>query len=892
VQSGLKNLNSGKTREADLMSEVTVQEYADILKVPAQTLLKQLEGAGVACPKGIRHIITKDQKQKLVEKLKTDHGHGEDQANPASVTQFTVTREHVSELKSRANQKTVTVVTKQRRKFIKRTVGKEEVKPEEALSSEAVAGSTPIEPTLQGSQDIVQEIVQEIPPVVLEVSEKTDQVDSELATESKALSSKETKDTKEIKESAVESKDAAKPREREKPKEIHHPRRDDRETKESKDAKESKEVKDSKKEKLKVKSLTRRPAALSENEEEEEGYVARRRRKDRFKKGQLKSSSAPKHGFEKPTQPQIYDVNVPETITASELALRMSLKASEVIKCLMKMGVIATINQPLDQDTAVLAVTELGHRPIAKNDLSPEDYVNIEYHGDPKPRAPLVTIMGHVDHGKTSLLDYIRRTRVAGGEAGGITQHIGAYHVETPRGMITFLDTPGHAAFSSMRARGAKCTDIVILVVAADDGVMPQTIEAIQHAKAAKVPLIVAVNKMDKDSADPERVKQELIQHEVVADSWGGDTMFVPVSAKSGLGIDDLLEAILLQAEMMDLQAVEDCPAKGTVIESRLDKGRGPVATILVQVGTLKKGDIILTGMEYGRIRAMLDENGKPLESAGPSIPVEVLGLSNIPQAGDSVVVLNDERKARELATFRQSKIREGRLAKQHALKLENFMGRMEEGVVRNLSIVLKADVQGSVEALSDTLEKLSNDNVKVRVIGKGVGGLNESDVNLAMASSGILIGFNVRADTTARKLAEQENMPLNYFSVIYDVIDMVNASMLGMIGSTFKEQIVGLAQVRDVFRSAKFGAIAGCMVTEGVVKRNLPIRVLRNNIVIYEGALESLRRFKEDVSEVRTGTECGIGVKNYNDVKPGDQIEVFEKIEVKPQFVESRERS
>ncbi len=890
MQNGSKNQNSGKTREADLMSEVTVKEYANTLKITPEMLIKQLEGAGVDCKDGMSHLVTEDQKQKLLEKLKNDHGEG--QTNPAGVTQFTVTREKVSELNvrlpGRANQKTVTVVTKQRRKFIKRTVGKDELKPEDAQSEALLPGAVVGAPAVSSqSEDIVHEIVQELP----EVKQASAVADvAELESEAPIIAELDGQPEPVLKDKSKD-KEAAKPREREKTKETHHPRRDDRETKESKDAKESKEVKDSKKEKLKVKSLTRRPAALADNnEEEEEGYVARRRRKDRFRKGP-KSSSAPKHGFEKPTQPQTYDVNVPETITASELALRMSLKAGEVIKCLMKMGVIATINQPLDQDTAILVVTELGHRPVAKNDLSPEDYVNIEYHGETKPRAPLVTIMGHVDHGKTSLLDYIRRTRVAGGEAGGITQHIGAYHVETPKGMITFLDTPGHAAFSSMRARGAKCTDIVVLVVASDDGVMPQTIEAIQHAKAAKVPLIVAVNKMDKESADPERVKQELIQHEVVADSWGGDTMFVPVSAKSGLGIDSLLEAILLQAEMMDLRAVEDCPAKGTVIESRLDKGRGPVATILVQVGTLKKGDIILTGMEYGRIRAMLDENGKPVETAGPSIPVEVLGLSNIPQAGDSVVVLNDERKARELATFRQSKIREGRLAKQQALKVENFMGRMEEGAVRNLSIVLKADVQGSVEALSDTLEKLSNDNVKVRVIGKGVGGLNESDINLAMASNGIVIGFNVRADTTARKLAEQENIPLNYFSIIYDVIDMVNASMLGMIGSTFKEQIVGLAQVRDVFRSAKFGAIAGCMVTEGVVKRNLPIRVLRNNIVIYEGALESLRRFKEDVSEVRIGTECGIGVKNYNDVKPGDQIEVFEKIEVKPQFIESRER-
>lgn len=865
------------------MSKVTVQQYADILKIPSQDLVKQLEGAGVDCKEGVNHIITEEQKQKLLEKLKTDHG--EDQGNPAGVTQFTVTRERVSELNvrvpGRTSQKTVTVVTKQRRKFIKRTVGKEEAKADEQQLEEIKAGSVVAE-------EPIQEVVQEVtptPPVIAEATE---------ITEEKAESKSETQEKPEIISGKEEVKEATKEsakeplkdaKLREKGKDTPHPKREDRESKENK------ETRDNKKEKLKVKSLVRRPTAINDDNDDDEGYVSRRRRKS--KKSHLKSTpgNGLRHGFEKPTQPQVYDVNVPETITASELALRMSLKATEVIKCLMKMGVIATINQPLDQDTAILVVSELGHHPIAKNDLSPEDYVNIEYQGENKPRAPLVTIMGHVDHGKTSLLDYIRRTRVAGGEAGGITQHIGAYHVETPKGMITFLDTPGHAAFSSMRARGAKCTDIVVLVVAADDGVMPQTIEAIQHAKAAKVPIIVAVNKMDKDSADPERVQQELIQHEVVADNWGGDTMFVPVSAKTGLGIDNLLESILLQAEMMDLTAVVDCPAKGTVIESRVDKGRGPVATVLVQVGTLKKGDVILTGMEYGRIRAMLDENGKPIESAGPSMPVEVLGLSNIPHAGDSVVVLSDERKARELAIFRQSKVREGRLAKQQALKMESFMGRMEEGAVRNLSIVLKADVQGSVEALSDTLEKLSNDNVKVRVIGKGVGGLNESDVNLAMASNAILVGFNVRADATARKLAEQENISLNYFSVIYDVIDMVNASMLGMIGSTFKEQIVGLAQVRDVFRSAKFGAIAGCMVTEGIVKRNLPIRVLRDNVVIYEGALESLRRFKEDVSEVRSGTECGIGVKNYNDIKTGDQIEVFEKIEVKPQFVESRER-
>lgn len=596
-----------------------------------------------------------------------------------------------------------------------------------------------------------------------------------------------------------------------------------------------------------------------------------------------KTPTSMQHGFNKPAQPVEREVKIGETITVAELAAKMAVKASEVIKVMMKMGAMATINQVIDQETAAIVCEEMGHKftLTKENELEEAVMSDRDGQGELEPRAPVVTVMGHVDHGKTSLLDYIRKAKVAAGEAGGITQHIGAYHVDTDRGMVTFLDTPGHAAFTSMRARGAKATDIVILVVAADDGVMPQTKEAIQHAKAAGVPLVVAVNKMDKPEADPERVRNELSQYDVISEEWGGDTQFVPVSAKSGMGIDDLLEAILNQAELLELKAVKEGLARGVVIESRLDKGRGPVASILVQEGTLKQGEIVLCGFEYGRVRAMRDENGKDVKTAGPSIPVEILGLSGVPQAGDEVTVVKDERKAREVALYRQGKFRDVKLARQQKSKLENMFANMTEGDVSELNIVLKADVQGSVEAITESLMKLSTDEVKVKIVGSGVGGITETDVTLAAASSAIIIGFNVRADGSARKLVEDEGLDLRYYGIIYELLDEVRAAMTGMLAPEFKQQIIGLAQVRDVFRSPKFGAVAGCMVTEGVIKRNAPIRVLRDNVVIFEGELESLRRFKDDVSEVRNGFECGIGVKNYNDVREGDQIEVFEVIQV-----------
>ncbi|ACY83252.1 translation initiation factor IF-2 [Edwardsiella piscicida] len=601
-------------------------------------------------------------------------------------------------------------------------------------------------------------------------------------------------------------------------------------------------------------------------------------------KGGKRKPSSLQQGFTKPAQAVNRDVVIGETITVAELANKMAVKGSQVIKSMMKMGAMATINQVIDQETAQMVAEEMGHKVILRRENELEEAVlnDRDTGAAAEPRAPVVTIMGHVDHGKTSLLDYIRSTKVAAGEAGGITQHIGAYHVQTDNGMITFLDTPGHAAFTAMRARGAQATDIVVLVVAADDGVMPQTIEAIQHAKAAGVPLVVAVNKIDKPEADPDRVKNELSQYGVMPEDWGGEAQFVHVSAKAGTGIDDLLDAILLQAEVLELKAVRNGMASGVVIESFLDKGRGPVATVLVREGTLHKGDIVLCGFEYGRVRAMRDELGREITEAGPSIPVEILGMSGVPAAGDEATVVRDEKKAREVALYRQGKFREVKLARQQKAKLENMFSNMVEGEVSELNIVLKADVQGSVEAIADSLRKLSTDEVKVKIVGSGVGGITETDATLAAASNAILLGFNVRADASARRVVEAENLDLRYYSVIYDLIDEVKQAMSGMLAPEYKQEIIGLAEVRDVFKSPKFGAIAGCMVTEGVVKRHSPIRVLRENVVIYEGELESLRRFKDDVNEVRNGMECGIGVKNYNDVRPGDVIEVFETIEVK----------
>ena len=602
------------------------------------------------------------------------------------------------------------------------------------------------------------------------------------------------------------------------------------------------------------------------------------------KGGKHRKGSALQQGFQKPAQAVNRDVIIGETITVGDLANKMAVKGSQVIKAMMKLGAMATINQVIDQETAQLVAEEMGHKVILRRENELEEAVmsDRDTGAAAEPRAPVVTIMGHVDHGKTSLLDYIRSTKVASGEAGGITQHIGAYHVETDNGMITFLDTPGHAAFTSMRARGAQATDIVVLVVAADDGVMPQTIEAIQHAKAAGVPVVVAVNKIDKPEADPDRVKNELSQYGIMPEEWGGESQFVHVSAKAGTGIDELLDAILLQAEVLELKAVRKGMASGAVIESFLDKGRGPVATVLVREGTLHKGDIVLCGFEYGRVRAMRNELGQEVLEAGPSIPVEILGLSGVPAAGDEVTVVRDEKKAREVALYRQGKFREVKLARQQKSKLENMFANMTDGEVHEVNVVLKADVQGSVEAISDSLLKLSTDEVKVKIIGSGVGGITETDATLAAASNAILVGFNVRADASARKVIESESLDLRYYSVIYHLIDEVKAAMSGMLSPELKQQIIGLAEVRDVFKSPKFGAIAGCMVTEGTIKRHNPIRVLRDNVVIYEGELESLRRFKDDVNEVRNGMECGIGVKNYNDVRVGDMIEVFEIIEIK----------
>ncbi|HEK2134075.1 TPA: translation initiation factor IF-2 [Proteus mirabilis] len=619
----------------------------------------------------------------------------------------------------------------------------------------------------------------------------------------------------------------------------------------------------------------------SEKADREEARAAGRSNK----KGKGRKNSTLQQGFNKPAAAVNRDVVIGETISVADLANKMAVKGSEVIKTMMKMGAMATINQVLDQETAQLVAEEMGHKVILRRENELEEQVMNDRDTSDEmavSRAPVVTIMGHVDHGKTSLLDYIRSTKVASGEAGGITQHIGAYHVKTDKGEITFLDTPGHAAFTSMRARGAQVTDIVVLVVAADDGVMPQTIEAIQHAKAANVPVVVAVNKIDKPEADPDRVKTELSQYGILPEDWGGETQFIHVSAKQGLGIDELLDAILLQAEVLELKAVKEGMASGVVIESYLDKGRGPVATILVREGTLNKGDVVLCGFEYGRIRAMRNELGKEVQSAGPSMPVEILGLSNVPSAGDEATVVRDEKKAREVALYRQGKFREVKLARQQKSKLENMFANMEEGKVSELNIVLKTDVQGTCEAITDALVKLSTDEVKLKIIGSGVGGITETDATLAAASDAIILGFNVRADASARRIIEQESVDLRYYSVIYSLIDEIKSAMSGMLEPEYKQEIMGLAEVRDVFKSPKFGAIAGCMVVEGNIKRNNPIRVLRDNVVIYEGELESLRRFKDDVNEVRNGMECGIGVKNYNDVRVGDMIEVFQVIEIK----------
>ena len=831
------------------MAEVTVRQFAEVVGISIDRLLDQLKEAGVEI-NDADAMISESEKVELLGFLRRKHGAAE-RSEPKKVT---LSRKKTSELRQTGSHgkgkavtkaKSVTVEVRKKRTYVKRSVVMEE---EHKRVEEEQAKLAAVE---QEAQRLVRE-QEEL--VAKKQAEEQARKDAEEAERNAAVAQKtaEEEAKKQAEEITRKQAEVAK---------------DDRATK------------------------TKKPKKADKVEKPETRYGRKELHVNAGKSGRRKkpgktrrvSSAADsgEHGFQRPTAPMVKEVALPETITVGELAQKMSVKAAELIKVMMKMGSMATINQVLDQDTASIVVEEMGHTAKLINDNALEDTLTEEFTGELMTRAPVVTIMGHVDHGKTSLLDYIRRSRVAAGESGGITQHIGAYHVTTKSGDITFLDTPGHAAFTAMRARGAKATDLVILVVAADDGVMPQTKEAVQHARAAEVPLIIAVNKIDKEGADPDRVKNELAQEDVIPEDWGGDTMFVHVSAKTGEGIDGLLEAILLQTEVLELKAPGEGNAKGVIIESRVDKGRGPIATMLVQQGSLKKGDILLAGLEYGRVRAMLDEHGKTLDEAGPSIPVEVLGLSGVPSAGDEANVVSDERKAREIAMFRQGKYRDVKLARQQAAKLENMFSQMEEGEVNSLNLVLKADVQGSVEAISDALHKLSTDEVKVKIVASGVGGINESDVNLAMASNAVMIGFNVRADGSAKRLIDEESVDLHYYSVIYDLIDEVKTSMSGMLAPEFKEEIIGLAEVRDVFRSPKIGAIAGCMVVDGTIKRNSPIRVLRDNVVIYEGELESLRRFKDDVNEVKQGTECGIGVKNYNDVKVGDQIEVYERVQV-----------
>ena len=865
------------------MSDLTVRQLAEVVGIPLERLLSQLTEAGLQ-KSGEDELLTDAEKLKFLTFLRQSHGkaQGEDLTNPKRVT---LQRRTVSELKQgKATPgkvaKTISVEVRKKRTYVKR--------------SEL--------PEVSEQRHEVEQARQAL--------EEQQQRQSEAEAQQKARQEAERSRAAELerlRREEIERIAAEQQRQQEAARKLEEQRRIEAEKNEPEEP-DLEAIVGATLEPLVVE--TPRPsvappppsrAAVDDDDrrgkkkEREKplgdglGFDSQRGKskvKKKLKAGRAAVMPESRHGFERPTAPVVRDVSIPEAITVSDLAQRMSVKATEVIKTLMKMGVMATINQILDQDTAILVVEELGHTAIRQVEdvleAEIEATLNLASQAEQLPRAPVVTIMGHVDHGKTSLLDYIRKSRVAAGEAGGITQHIGAYQVKTDHGTVTFLDTPGHAAFTAMRARGAQATDIVVLVVAADDGVMPQTREAIDHSRAAGVPMVVAVNKVDKPEADPEKVKQELTNFNVIPEEWGGDCQFVEVSAKTGQGIDGLIDAILLQAEVLELKAAREIPATGVVLESKLEKGRGPVADILIQQGHLKKGDFLLCGMEFGRVRAMFNENGKPLKEAGPSCPVEVLGLSGAPNAGDEFIVVADERKAREIAMQREEKLRSSKLAEQQALKLDNIFARMESSAESvDLNIIIKADVQGSLEALRSSLTELSTDKVKVKIIGGGVGGINESDANLALASNAIIIGFNVRADGGARKLIEERGVDLHYYSIIYEAIDEIKKSLKGMLEPEFREQIVGNAEVRDVFRHPKFGAIAGCMVTEGFVKRNLPIRVLRDNVVIFEGQLDSLRRFKDDIAEVKAGMECGMGVKNYNEIKVGDQIEVFEKVQV-----------
>ena len=881
------------------MAETTIEKLATEVGKSAQRLVEQFSDAGIN--KSETDSVSESEKQHLLEFLKKQHGGG------SAPTKMTLQRKSVSTLSvgSGSDSKDIKIEVRKKRTFVKRDPAEEaEAKAAAEISAKAQAEAL-VKVKAQAKAKAIADAEAKakakantaakvkVAPTAEEKSAQ-DEADKLQAAKDDVAKAKADDDAKAATEAArilAEENSTRWAEEEKQRKELE--KSVDHHVTTSTEARAAEDTADANAEK-RDRRPRKAPVAAPANESASAGKGKRRGGKDSRRDSKARGgrnsrnnrSVAPEsmdHAFTKPVAAVKTDVSIGETVSVSELASKMSIKATEIIKQMMKMGSMVTINQVLDQETAQMVAEEMGHKVALTRENELEHQVLSDRNADilAESRAPVVTIMGHVDHGKTSLLDYIRAAKVASGEAGGITQHIGAYHVETENGVITFLDTPGHAAFTAMRARGAKATDIVILVVAADDGVMPQTIEAIQHAKAGGVPLIVAVNKMDKPEADPERVKSELSQHGVMSEDWGGNNMFVHVSAKSGEGIDELLEGILLEAEVLELKAIKEGMAAGVVVESKLDKGRGPVATVLVQEGTLKQGDIVLCGLEYGKVRAMRDENGRTITEAGPSIPVEILGLSSVPSAGDEATVVRDERKAREVALYRQGKFRDIKLARQQKSKLENMFANMTEGEVQELNIVLKADVQGSLEAICDSLNGLSTSEVKVNIIARGVGGLTETDATLAAASNAIMVGFNVRADAQARKVIDSESVDLRYYSIIYQLIDEVRDAMSGLLAPEFKQEIIGLAEVRDVFKSPKIGAIAGCMVTEGTIKRSAPIRVLRENIVIYEGELESLRRFKDDVSDVRNGMECGIGVKNYNDVRVGDQIEVFETVEI-----------
>ena len=849
------------------MTEVTVKQFADVVGVPTDRLLVQLGEAGLSVSDE-NSTITDSEKTQLLDFLRQSHGKRGALSTGSGASKVTLKRKTQTELRatvpagrgplgrgaarSRPEGKTVSVEVRKKRTYVKRADLMAE--EQERLDQEAEEQAR-----IKAEADARDEAANK------KREEARQKLEEERAAEESRLQAE--RDARKKAEDEVRQQSLADAEAREKAAATEEGRKKSDTDRKSRKDSAGKDTKYGRKQ-LHVVA----------------GKGGRRKKKARPRR-RVTIESAGEHGFERPTATVVHEVAIPESILVSELARKMSVKAAEIIKVLMQMGVMATINQVLDQDTATLVVEEMGHiaRPEQDNVLEEELKQQAqEIKGEKLPRPPVVTIMGHVDHGKTSLLDFIRRTKVADAEAGGTTQHIGAYHVETSKGMISFLDTPGHAAFTAMRARGAGVTDIVILVVAADDGVKPQTQEAVKHARAAEVPLIIAVNKIDRPEADPERVKNEMSALEVIPEDWGEINVMPQATIQTGEGIDELLDAILLQAELLELTAVHECPATGIVVESSLDKGRGPVATVLVQNGVLKKGDLLLTGTEYGRVRAMFDENGKQVTEAGPSIPVQVLGLSAVPNAGDDVIVVSDERKARELAQLRLEKSRDQRLAQQQQARLEDVFSSVRDGQTPTVNIVLKADVQGSSEALSEALTHLTADEegVKVKVVSSGVGGINESDVNLAVASNAIIIGFNVRADASSKQLIEENNIELKYYSVIYNAIDDVKAAASGLMAPEMREQIIGLATVKEVFRSRKLGDIAGSIVTEGTVRRSSPIRVLRDNVVVFEGELESLRRFKDDVNEVKAGTECGIGVKNYS-VAAGDQIEVFERIEV-----------